>query len=320
MTGTSQDGADDADDGLVLVHQHAIVESSEIGPRSRIGAFAHVRPGARIGSAVDISDGVFIENDVIVGDRVTVKSGVQLWDGLRIEDDVFVGSNATFANDRFPRSQPGRFLPIILREGCSVGAGAVVLPGVTIGEGAMVGAGAVVTCDVPPRVVVAGNPAQIIGYADVTRESDGSSGTALAASSGEQQEPPVFTTLLRVPDLRGELIAGEVENGLPFAPQRIFMVHSVPSRRVRGEHAHRQCRQFLIAVAGSVRVVMETADSRREVLLDSPHRGLLIEPMVWGVQYNYSADAVLLVLASHPYDEGDYIRSYDTWRLEVNKR
>ena len=100
----------------------------------------------------------------MIGDRVTVKCGVQLWDGLRIGNDVFIGPNVSFANDRFPRSKktPENFLRTIISDGASIGAGATILPGVTIGHNAMVGAGSVVTHSVPPNSVVVGNPAKII--------------------------------------------------------------------------------------------------------------------------------------------------------------
>src|SRR5262249_54298421 len=104
--------------------------------------------------------------DVVVGDRVTVKCGVQLWDGITVEDDAFIGPNATFTNDRFPRSKvyPERFLRTVLRRGASIGANATLLPGIEIGAGAMVGAGAVVTRSVPPNAIVVGNPGRIVGY------------------------------------------------------------------------------------------------------------------------------------------------------------
>ncbi|MBU0484135.1 MAG: N-acetyltransferase [Proteobacteria bacterium] len=145
-------------------HPAALVEDgSVVGVNTRVWAFVHILSGARIGEDCNICDHVFIENDVVVGDRVTIKSGVQLWDGVRIEDDVFIGPNATFTNDVFPRSrQPYNLLPIYVKKGASIGANATILAGVTIGEGAMVGAGAVVTKDVPANVVVAGNPAKII--------------------------------------------------------------------------------------------------------------------------------------------------------------
>lgn len=146
-----------------FIHERALVESHKIGPGTRIWAFAHVMPGAVIGMDCNICDHTYVEGDVVVGDRVTIKSGVYLWDGLRVEDDVFIGPQATFTNDRFPQSkQPFRALITTIRRGASVGAGAVILPGVTIGERALVGAGAVVTRDVPSDVVVAGNPARVV--------------------------------------------------------------------------------------------------------------------------------------------------------------
>lgn len=143
-------------------HDHALVESENIGQGTRIWAFVHVLPGAHIGGECNICDHVFIENDVVIGDRVTIKCGVQIWDGLRIEDDVFIGPNATFTNDLFPRSkQEFAMLQTIVRKGATIGANATILPGITIGENAMVGAGSVVTKDVPPDVLVVGNPARI---------------------------------------------------------------------------------------------------------------------------------------------------------------
>jgi UDP-2-acetamido-3-amino-2,3-dideoxy-glucuronate N-acetyltransferase len=149
----------------LFIHSNAIVEkNARIGDGTRIWAFAHVLGGARIGKCCNICDHVFIENDVIIGDRVTIKCGVQLWDGLRLADDVFVGPNATFTNDLFPRSQkyPEKYLRTYVQSGASIGANATILAGVTIGEKAMVGAGSVVTKDVPSRAIVVGNPARII--------------------------------------------------------------------------------------------------------------------------------------------------------------
>jgi acetyltransferase-like isoleucine patch superfamily enzyme len=146
----------------VFIHDRALVESDTIGEGTRIWAFAHVMAGAVIGADCNICDHTYVEGDVVIGDRVTIKSGVYLWDGLRIESDVFIGPQATFTNDPFPRSkQPFASTLTTVRRGASVGAGAVVLPGVTIGERAMVGAGAVVTKDVPADVVVVGNPARV---------------------------------------------------------------------------------------------------------------------------------------------------------------
>ena len=148
-----------------FVHPQGICESTTIGDGTRIWAFAHVLPGARIGSDVNINDGVFVENDVTIGDRVTVKSGVQVWDGVHLADDVFVGPNATFTNDPFPRSKqwPEKFAETHIEAGASIGGGAVILPGLTVGRRAMVGAGSVVTKSVPEYAIVVGNPARKLG-------------------------------------------------------------------------------------------------------------------------------------------------------------
>ena len=143
-----------------FIHPQALCESLHIGDGTRIWAFAHILPAASIGRDCNICDGVFIENDVRVGDRVTVKCGVQLWDGVTLEDDVFVGPNATFTNDAFPRSRqrPDHFARTLVERGASIGANATLLPGIVVGRGAMVGAGAVVLGNVPPHAIVAGNP------------------------------------------------------------------------------------------------------------------------------------------------------------------
>jgi UDP-2-acetamido-3-amino-2,3-dideoxy-glucuronate N-acetyltransferase len=146
-----------------FVHPLADCQSTTIGDKTTIWQFAVVLPKARIGRNCNINSHCFVENDVIVGDDVTVKCGVFLWDGVRLENNVFVGPNATFTNDKIPRSKvyPSEFLVTQVKEGASIGAGAVILPGVTIGRRAMVGAGAVVTRDVPDDGVVYGNPATL---------------------------------------------------------------------------------------------------------------------------------------------------------------
>ncbi len=140
-------------------------------PWNALWAFAHVLAGARIGADCNICDGVFIEEGAVLGDRVTVKGGVQVWNGVQLEDDVFVGPNATFTNDRMPRSRQwlDEHPRTTIRTGASIGANATILPGLEIGRGAMVGAGAVVTRDVPDFAIVAGIPARVIG--DVHRQN-----------------------------------------------------------------------------------------------------------------------------------------------------
>ncbi len=304
----------------IHVHPQGINESTSVGAGTRIWAFAHVLPDAVIGADCNICDGVFVENDVVIGDRVTVKGGVQLWDGLRVGDDVFIGPNATFANDLFPRSKDHSvpFLRTEIHDGASIGANATILPGLVIGRRAMVGAGTVVTASVPANAKVVGNPGRIIGYVDDVRIEEAEVEPADPPLGGsvagvDLHALPTGVRVVEVPnhtDLRGSLAAGEVDADIPFAPRRFFVVFDVPSQHVRGEHAHHTCAQFLVCLAGSVTVHLDDGRRRAEVLLDTRDRGVLIPPLVWASQFKYSADAVLLVLASHEYDNDDYIRDY----------
>ena len=303
------------------LHPAAICESASIGDGTRIWAFVHVLPKAVIGSECNICDGVFIENDVVVGDRVTVKCGVQLWDGVEIEDDVFIGPNATFTNDKYPRSKiyPESFARTLIRKGASIGANATILPGITIGAGAMVGAGSVVTRSVPPNAIVVGNPAKIVGYVNASMEriaADEKSETADQQVTKSKVTGVTLRAFRAVSDMRGCLSVGEFEREIPFIPQRYFLVYDVPTAETRGEHAHLKCHQFLIAVKGSVHVVADDGNVREEFVLDRNNLGLHLPPMTWGIQYRYSHDAVLLVFASDYYDPNDYIRDYDKF-MEV---
>lgn len=294
-------------------HPQAIVESEKIGKNTRIWAFAHVLPGAVIGEDCNICDHTYVENDVVVGNRVTIKSGVQLWDGIRIEDDAFIGPNATFTNDPYPRSKqyPKEFAKTVVCNWASIGANATILPGVVVGSRAMVGAGAVVTRDVPPNAIVVGNPARIKGY-DNTR----------AVEEQEILQPHPSTSIeicvqgvkiLEMPvskDLRGSLSVLEFADTLPFVPKRFFMIFKVPSKYVRGEHAHKTLHQFLMCIQGSLSLVLDDGINSEELRMNRPDLGVYIPPMVWSVQYNYSPDAVLAVLASESYRAEDYIRDY----------
>ena len=304
----------------VFIHPQGLCESSDVGDGTRIWAFAHVLAGARIGRDCNICDHVFIEEDVVVGDRVTVKCGVQLWDGLRVGNDVFIGPNATFSNDNFPRSRqrPPKFAETTIESGASIGANATVLPGLVIGRNAMVGAGAVVTRSVPANAIVVGNPAHIVGYVDAARigNARAASKTAPPSEPGSQAIGVGDVRLHRLPrvaDMRGSLSVGEFGRTVPFDAKRYFVVFDVPSREVRGEHAHRESHQFLVCVRGSVGAIVDDGAHRAELLLDRPEIGLHIPPMIWGTQYRYTDDAVLLVFASHYYDPDEYIRDYEAY-------
>jgi acetyltransferase-like isoleucine patch superfamily enzyme/dTDP-4-dehydrorhamnose 3,5-epimerase-like enzyme len=310
----------------VFVHPQALCESRTIGANTRVWAFAHVLPGAVVGEDCNICDHVFIENDVVIGNRVTIKCGVQIWDGLRIADDVFIGPNATFSNDKYPRSK--QHLAAVLQthvgKGASIGGGAAILPGLRIGARAMVGAGSVVTHDVPARAVVSGNPARIVGYVDTRRRPE--SEPTVLHRDGERalvETSVAAVTLHRmtvVTDIRGSLSAGEFPSQVPFTPKRYFMVFDVPGTDVRGEHAHRKCHQFLVCARGSLSVVVDDGKASEEIVLDGPHVGLYLPPMVWAVQYKYSADALLIVFASDHYDAADYIRDYEDFLQALRDR
>lgn len=306
-----------------FVHENGICESKKVGEGTKVWAFAHVLSGAKIGADCNICDHVFIENDVVIGDRVTIKCGVQLWDSVRIGDDVFIGPNATFTNDHFPRSKqyPDKFLETIIEDSASIGANATLLPGIRVGYKAMIGAGAVVIRDVPPNAIVVGNPARISGYAHTTKQENIPTYNSTSIVERGLSEPyplgigncqlwplPLFK------DLRGDLVPIEFKQNLPFIPQRQFFVFAVPGYKVRGEHAHKKCNQFLFAVHGALSVVMDNGSDACEVRLSSPCSGLLMPAGIWGIQYKFSKDAVLAVYASEAYDATDYIRTYDEYK------
>ena len=305
--------------GLNDIHETADVQSRSIGERTRIWQYVVILPDAKIGKDVNICSHCLIEDDVVIGDRVTIKSGVYIWKGIRIGDDVFVGPNVTFTNDKFPRSKvyPETFLKTRVENGASIGGGAVILPGVTIGIGAMVGAGAVVTKSVPPYAIVVGSPARITGYVENATSSKFTENDVLLTTL-TSETPSVrlgvgdvaLYRLKLVRDMRGDLSIGEFPKDIPFEPKRFFLVFNVPSEKTRGEHAHRKCHQFLVCVKGSCAVVADDGQSRCEVPLKSPDMGIHLPPMTWGIQYKYSSDAVLLVFTSDYYDASDYIRSY----------
>ena len=160
----------------VFIHHTALVDTGDIGAESVVWAYTHIMSGARIGKNCHISDHCFIESGVTVGDNTVIKSGNMLWEGITLEEGIFVGPCVLFTNDLYPRSRhlpetKNRYrnkknwlAPTLIKRGASLGAGAVILPGVTVGTFSMVGAGAVVSRDVPPYGLVKGNPAKLSGW------------------------------------------------------------------------------------------------------------------------------------------------------------
>jgi Acetyltransferase (isoleucine patch superfamily) len=203
--------------------------------------------------------------------------------------------------------------PTVLQDGVHIGSNATVLPGVTIGTRAQVEPGSVVGRSVPPRTIVTGNPARIAGYTDAPQNIRPA--TPTRPTPGEmvlrsRVRGVALYALRRVDDIRGNLSVGEFERDIPFRPRRYFLVFDVPTNEMRGEHAHRRCEQFLVAINGSLSIVVDDGKAREEFLLAGPDHGLYVPPMVWATQYLHSRNPVLLVFASEFYDPDDYIRDY----------
>lgn len=147
-------------------HPTSDIQSNKIGNGTQIWQYCVVLAGAVIGENCNICFGVFIENDVVVGNNVIIKSGVQLWDGLTLEDNVFIGPNVTFTNDLYPRSGEELFKlqRTVIEHGATVGANSTIICGITIGKYAMIGAGSVVTKNIPDHTLWFGNPARFKGH------------------------------------------------------------------------------------------------------------------------------------------------------------
>ena len=228
-----------------------------------------------------------------------------------IEDGVSIGSRVILDGDG-----------IRIRSTARLDSGCIIGEGVTVGFGAWVRAGSVVLHSVPANAIVEGNPAQVVGYQAAERQANDSVPKLIDVRSLSHLEhrpcmlplgvgESALYLMRQVTDPRGSLTVGEVPTEVPFLPKRYFGVYGVPSSELRGEHAHKECDQFLLCLNGSVRVLLDDGSSRCEIILDRPEMGVYMPAMIWGTQYRYSRDAVLFVFASMPYSAGDYIRDYE---------
>jgi UDP-2-acetamido-3-amino-2,3-dideoxy-glucuronate N-acetyltransferase len=304
----------------VYVHPQGLCESRDVGPGTRVWAFAHVLPGASVGADCNICDHVFIENDVLIGDRVTIKSGVQVWDGVRLEDDVFVGPNATFTNDRYPRSKvhPPEFLKTIVRRGASIGANATILPGITIGERALVAAGSVVTHDVSARVLVRGNPARPVSFLDV-KLIDASTLHAAKELSELMRGGVELRRLSCTTDRGGSLVATDLAREIPFVPRSFFALVETPDGALRSDHARIRGIQLMVLLSGTVTALVDNARERSAVRLSASGDAILIPPGTWGGLFGFAPGTALAVFASEPNDAADFIRDYGEFQRRFGK-
>ena len=256
----------------------------DIHPSAVIDRAAAIAPGARVGPGAVISPAARIAAGAIVGPTAVILQGARI------------------------------------AEAAEIGAAAVIGEGVSVGARARIRPGSIVVRNVPPGAIVEGHPALITGYIDATKTTPlRRGGPPEEAVEALSVDGVTVHRLQVVRDLRGGMTVGEFERSVPFAVRRYYVIYDVPTSEVRGEHAHRECHGFLVCLHGTCSVVVDDGARREEVLLDSPEIGLYRPPMIWSTQYKYTRDAVLLIFASHYYDAGDYIRSYDEFLAERRK-
>jgi acetyltransferase-like isoleucine patch superfamily enzyme len=277
-----------------------------------ISPHAHIDPSARIGSRCEIAAGAVIGAEACLGDDVRVGPGALLHGPCHIGSDSVVGAGCVL--DASVDADADTAAGLVLESNVQLLAGVTIAARVTVASGARIMPGTVVQRSVPPHAIVAGNPAQITGYTlSVSRAEAGAPiavGTREIGVSTTMVRGVTLHQLPRILDLRGNLTVGEFGRSIPFEPKRYFMVFGVPNAEVRGEHAHRTCKQFLVCVHGTCSVVADDGVHREEFLLDDAATGLYLPALTWGIQYKYSRDAVLLVFASEYYDNAEYIRDY----------
>ncbi len=302
----------------VQIHPQSLCEAQSVGSGSVIEAFARVARGVVIGEGCSIASGAVIGAGAQLADRVVIGAGSWIAPAAVIEADVSLGPNVTLAGGRAtPASEQAA--AIVVRAGATIEAGSTLVGGITVGRGSIVEAGSMVARSVPPYAVVAGNPAEI-------RRNLDTEGSLLSVPISKAEPGDLMvgvrsaklSRFAEFSDLRGSLTAGDIPSEhVPFEVRRWFVVYDVPTRELRGEHAHRRCHQFLICVAGTVAVALDDGEHRTEVVLDSPALGVHVPPMVWSSQLWYESSSVLLVLTSDPYDPDDYIREYERFLVEA---
>lgn len=225
------------------------------------------------------------------GRNFVVGAGSEIGESCTLADGVVIGADCN------------------LQDCVAVGANSVIADGVSIGRYAVIEPCSYIKDNIPPYAIASGNPARIVGYVNSTEIVSNAVKNEFVSEAGK-----TGAKIYNIPsfgDMRGKLGVLEWDKLLPFDVKRIFYTYDVPSSKVRGEHAHKKCEQFLISLHGSLNVIVDDGKYREEFVLDSSDKGLHLPSGCWGTQYKHSADCILLVCASHAYDPDDYIRDYD---------
>lgn len=268
--------------------------------------------------------------DLVAGPYAVIETQVTFGKAARVGARAFIGAGARIG-DRVSLG-PGVIIqstlaePVHIENDVEIGAGAVITAGMRVGFRARIGAGCVVAENVPPNMVLAVQPAHVVGYRNGSH-GPGAPLRSIRVDDIQEDRMDLGVSGAQVwrmreyRDYRGSLCVAELHrNELPFPPARMFLVYDVPSQNTRGDHAHRVCEQFMHCVSGSVSVVLDDGRDRVEVLLSKPWIGIYMPAMIWGTQYRYSPDAVLAVYASRPYENDDYLRDYSEFLKLVQKK
>lgn len=295
-------------------HPTSVVEpGSQLGEGSELRAYSVVGAGVVTGRQCIIAEHAVLNGPVRLGENVTIEAGTIIAGDCQVGNDVRIGPHACI------QAPPGQTIEI--RDGAVIGAQATIGAAVVIDAHTVVCPGAVITKNVPATAVVSGHPAKIVGYV--------AAASAAPVAIPEGDTAAVIETRVRgvrlhnlplVEDLRGNLSFGEALRHVPFEVKRYFLTFDVDTEEVRGEHAHRRLEQFLVCVHGRLHIMADDGTTRQEFVLDRPNLAVYLPPLVWGVQYRFSAGAVLMVLCSDYYEPGDYIREYSDFLALARSR
>ena len=296
-----------------------IYQGVSIGRNTLVGDSASIREETEIGNKCIIGRSVTINYETKIGNRVKIMDHTWLAGKMVIQDNVFISGGVMTSNDNDIASlgeqyqyDDSRVLGSTIKKSAVIGVGAILLPGVIVGKNSVVAAGAVVTKDIPNGKVVMGIPARVVR--NVKGVKSKIKGTEISIKQCQK------ITLPKITDPRGNLTVVESERHIPFNIRRVFYIYEVPDDALRAGHALKICYQVLVAIAGSLDVMVNDGKDKKIFKLDSPNKGLLIPPNIWREMFNFSKGAVCLVFASEFYDPQDYYRDYRSYVSELDKK